>query len=392
MPFQTKPTDQTRLNSRKDVADWINDTQQFLKRIPVPGVLEHGATFRDDQYLGDGEGLFHFNQPGFVAFCQRLGCRQDILERLKTPGLPSQVLNDLLAQRAVREELADDEFVIDERNHSIIGLVSATYVTYSNFDLLTDIDMLINRLPKEEALEFKEAYGINTGLTVRYVSTHHHGTIKIRGSNGEDKTELGLEFTNSMVGVSAVRINYYLHRLLCTNGMMVAAAESVNRVFHAGDRMSFQKRLGRSFNEVLRNLGQLQEMLASLGAFNFDPESLGRNRNLSDQIFAVIPGSKQEISTAQDLHLRYPAKASSTEREEIRAAHDARLLALIPRHFGQPHSNRVFTTALRDGATLFDFLNVFTEYAKNQTPSLKLGIEERAGSLAKYIASTARQL
>jgi ACT domain-containing protein len=35
---------------------------------------------------------------------------------------------------------------------------------------------------------------------------------------------------------------------------------------------------------------------------------------------------------------------------------------------------------------------VFTEYAKEQEPSLKLGIEERAGALAKYIASTARQL
>lgn len=392
MPFHTVPIDQTRLDSIKDVSDWISDTQRFLKRIPVNGVLEHGATFRDDEYLGDGEALFHFNQAGFVALCQRLGCRQDLLERLKTPNLPSQVLNDLLAQRAVRDELGSDEFVMDERTHAIIGLVSKTYVTYSNHDLLTDIDARISHLPKDDGLVFEEAYGVNTGLTVRYVSTHRHGTVRMRAGNGDDKSKLGLEFTNSMVGTSAVRINFYLHRLLCANGMMVTAAESVSRVFHAGERKSFQTRLDRCFNEVMRNLGQIQDLLTALGDVDFCPERLARNRTLTDQIFSVIPGSKQEISEHAGLSLRYPAKASTTEREAMRQAHDGRLIELVPEYFGRVHSGRVFATSLRDSATIFDFVNVFTEYAKEQEPALKLGIEERAGALAKYIASTARQL
>lgn len=109
MPFRTEAIREERLESMADVSDWISDTQRSLTRIPVGGVLQQGATFRDDEYFGDGDALFHFNQQGFVALCKRLGCRQDLLHRLKTPDLPSQILNDLLAQRDVRESLATEE-------------------------------------------------------------------------------------------------------------------------------------------------------------------------------------------------------------------------------------------------------------------------------------------
>lgn len=392
MPFHTEAIAQTQLNSIEDVADWIGDTQRFLKRIPVDGVLEHGATFRDDEYLGDGDALFHFNQSGFAALCQRLGCRQDLLDRLKTPALPSQVLNDLMSQRATREALGSDEFVIDERTATIIGLVSKSYVTYSNDDMLADITSRIDRLPQDDEMKFMDAYGINTALTVRFVSLRRHGTIKGRGGQGDDRSELGLVFENSMVGNSAVRINYFLRRLICANGLMVKAAESVSRVFHAGRSDTFQNRLDRCFNEVVRNLIQLQAMLTSLGSLPFQPDQLARNRVLTEQIFDIVPGTKLELCQREGLFLRYPPEASANERESIRQAHDARLIKLIPQHLGREHSNCVFSTGLRDSATLFDFVNVFTEYAKEQPPSTKLDIEESAGALAKYIASAAKQL
>ncbi len=265
MPFHTVPIAETQLDTLEAVADWISDTQRSLNRISVEGVLEHGATFRDDQYLGDDDALFHFNRPGFEALCQKLGCRQDLLERLETPTLASQVLNDLLSQRNVRQALSQYEFVMDERTSTIIGVVSKTYVTYFNHDFLSDITSRFGHLPKDQAFDFHEAYGINTALTVRFVSLKIHGTITGRGGQGDDKSNLGLDFVNSMVGNSSVRINYYLHRLICANGLMVPASESVNRVFHSGRRDSFQHRLDRCFAEVVRNLDQLQDILGNLG-------------------------------------------------------------------------------------------------------------------------------
>lgn len=391
MPFHTEPIAETKLETLSDVEDWISETQRSLSRIPVDGVLEQGAIFQDDEYLGDGDTLLRFNQPGFQALCQRLGCRQDLLERLETPTLASQVLNDLLSQRDNKAALAKDEFVMDERTGAIIGLVSKTYVTYSNHDLLKDITSRIGRVAKEDALVFKEAYGINTALTLRFVSTQKHGTIQGRGGKGEDKTELGLEFGNSMVGNSSVRINYYLHRLICANGMMVTASESVNRVFHSGHQNSFQSRLNRCFREVTRGLDLLGGLLQTLGGMSFDPERISRNRAFTDQIFGVIPGSKQNLCEKGNIFLRYPQEASTGERETMRQEHDARLLELIPETFGGDHSNQVFKSSFRDGATLFDLINVFTEHAKKQPPSRKLEIEEKAGALAKYLANNSKK-
>jgi hypothetical protein len=391
MPFHTEQIAETSIKTLEDVADWISDTQRSLSRIRVEGVLEHGAAFRDDEYLGDGDTVLHFNQPGFQALCQKLGCSQDLLERLETPTLASQVLNDLLAQREVRQELSGEEFVMDERTGTIIGLVSKTYVTYSNQDLLANITSRLKHLPQEQGFVFQEAYGINTALTLRFVSMQKHGTIKGRGGECEDKTKLGLEFVNSMVGNSSVRINYYLYRLICANGMMVPASESVNRVFHSGRKDSFQQRMDRCFSEVVRNLDQLTEMLQSLGAMHFEPAQLARDRNLTEQIFGVISGSKQELCEKEELFLRYSQEASAAEREKMRQEHDARLIGLIPNHFGGEHTDRLFKGNFRDGATLFDFVNVFTEHAKKQTPSRKLDIEEKAGALAKFIANNAKK-
>lgn len=390
MSFRTESIGQVRLHSLEETADWISDTQKFLVRIPVMGVVEQGAVFRDDEYFGDDEVFFHFNQPGFTAFCKRLGCRQDFLERIKTPVLATQVLNDLLFQQDVRNELDGDEFVIDERSNTILGLVSKSYVTYSNHDLLVDIKKRIDKLPAEHGFRFQEAYGINTGLTVRYVSIHEEASVKVRSGRGDDRSKLGLEFSNSMVGTSAVRLNYYLYRLICTNGMMVPAAESINRIYHAGRVESFESRMDRRFNEVVRNLEQLREMLSTLGGLIFDPKKLACHRALTDQIFSVIPGIKQELCTKDGLFLRYAEDATNAQREESQRAHDARLIALIPNHLGGEHSTTVFR--FRDTCTVFDFVNVFTEFAKTQAPNEKLRIEERSGSLAKYIAKNATKL
>jgi hypothetical protein len=55
MPFHTEPISETQLETLEDVRDWISDTQRSLNRIPIEGVLEQGATFLDDAYLGDGD-------------------------------------------------------------------------------------------------------------------------------------------------------------------------------------------------------------------------------------------------------------------------------------------------------------------------------------------------
>jgi hypothetical protein len=99
MPIHTEPIAEVNLQTPDAVVRWIQDTQGSLERVPLRGLLENGAIFRDDEYLGDGDVLLHFNQRGIAALCQRLGFKTAQLSSLETPSLASHVLNDLLAQR-----------------------------------------------------------------------------------------------------------------------------------------------------------------------------------------------------------------------------------------------------------------------------------------------------
>ncbi|MBP6734620.1 MAG: hypothetical protein KAX64_03810 [Chromatiaceae bacterium] len=62
------------------------------------------------------------------------------------PSLASQVLNDLISQRAILARLDNEKFVVDEERQTIIGLVSTSYVSYGNDAFLADIEGLLRDL------------------------------------------------------------------------------------------------------------------------------------------------------------------------------------------------------------------------------------------------------
>ena len=113
--------------------------------------------------------------------------------------------------------------------------------------------------------------------------------------------------------------------------------------------------------------------------------------DVNQRVFDIIPACKQTICDKNDLFLRYLSDSTKAERRELQLSHDSKVIGFIPGHFGGKFAGLIFKTVLRDKATVFDFVNVFTEYAKECAPALKLEIEERSGSLAKYIAENAKK-
>lgn len=392
MPVHTEAVEALRFDQLGEMETWIDKTQRALIRLPVRGLLAQGARFLDDEYLGDGETLLRFNEHGFRALCTRLGYRSDALTMLETPALASQVLNDLIRQREILARLDNEEFVVDERRQTIIGLVSASYVGYGNDEFLDTIARMLRELAQEDGFSFQEAYGVNTELTMRFTSQKRVGKLRNSGGESDDITLLGLEFKNSMVGTSAVRLSYFLHRLICSNGMMVpAGAATISRVFHSGDPRSFHKRLSYCFGEVHRKLGSLTTLLHDLAAIEFNPEELAKDREAVAAVFDIIPGGKQKLCDKHKQYLRFPNDCSEAEKRRMKYAHDAALLSYIPDDFGGPHSLTVFNSPYRSNASLFDFLNIFTEYANGRPPAERLEIQSRTGALAKYIADNARK-
>jgi len=392
MTLSTEAIAEKRFDKVSDVQDWISESTGHLDRVSINGVLENGAEFVDDEYLGDGDTMLRFNDRGIRAFCSLVGFRFDQLKKLETPSLATAVMNDLLQQKDVRSKLAEMEFVVDDRSMTVIGVVSESYVSYDNDRFLKDLQKFLTSVKGDEPSAFEEAYVVNTELTVRFCSTKRHGDITLLGGRGPDRSKLGMEFHNSMVGTSSVRVNFYLHRLVCANGMMVPAGESVSRIHHSGNQGTFDKRLKHRFGELLRKLDSLEDMLQTLGAMPLQPEILVSNREINRQLFEVIPATKRTICDGENLQLVYPSNATTEEKRVLKIEHDTKVAQLIPKYFGREHSRGVFATPYRGTATVFDLINVFTEYAKDKTPSQRLEIEERSGTLAKYISDNKKKL
>lgn len=391
MTLHTEDVATVHFDKKEKMNEWIETTQRRLTRLPVRGLLAAGARFLDDEYLGDGETLLRFNERGLRALCTRLGYRLDALTMLSTPALASQVLNDLISQREILARLANEQFVIDEARNTIIGLVSASYVVYGNDQFHDEIQRLLGNLAAGDNFTFQEAFGVNTELTIRYTSEQRLGKLKNRRGEADDITLTGLEFKNSMVGTSSVRLSYFLHRLACANGMMVPAAAATSRVFHSGDSTTFHNRLAQCFGEVHRKLDSMGQMLNDLAAIEFKPAVLAMDGKVVDAVFDIIPGSKLDLCVEHKRFLGMPKKGSETEKRLLKWDHDATLIGLIPDQYGGQDSKAVFQSPYRRNASLFDFLNVFTEYANKRPPAQRLDIQAKTGALAKYIADNKRK-
>ncbi len=188
-----------------------------------------------------------------------------------------------------------------------------------------------------------------------------------------------------------MRLSYFLHRLVCTNGMMVPAATATSRVFHSGDQRSFHGRLANCFREVHRKLEGMGDMLHQLGEIEFNSSRLAADSGLTERVFDIIPGAKQTLCDQYQEHLRYPKECPDAEKRRLKLAHDTKLLELIPDYYGCKFSNSVFKSPYRKNASAFDFLNIFTEYANHCQPAQRLEIQGKAGALAKYIGENARK-
>ena len=393
MPFLCEPIVETQFASLKDVDSWLSNNEDRVERAPILDWIEKGARFFDDEYFGDEERFLRFNPNGIRVLLQKLGLRFDTLQRVERPGLISDLLNDLMVQKDMMERFEDHDFVVNTRSNTVLGAVSKSYVFYSNQDFIQDIQDLLGGgqmafIPKDALGRFRyvSGFSVNTQLFLRFILRVESGRVTGPGGEGEDVTEIGIQFKNSLVGDAAVSIQYFVNRLLCANGLIVPAGASHSRIFHSGKRKSFMQRLERSFREVERKIGSTATAVKSLMSITFDPESLARTK-LTRKVFDVIPGSRSKIM--QDHRISKRQKTRMTLPEQI--AHEATIIDHIPKTYPGKYASRVFNSPYRTNATMFDFINIFTEYAKDQPIHQRLEIEERAGVLADQIVKNKRK-
>ena len=119
----------------------------------------------------------------------------------------------------------------------------------------------------------------------------------------------------------------------------------------------------------------------------FDSTSLAK-AGLSERIFEIIPDSRSTI--LEEKKIKKVAYKKLTKAERI--DREADIIDNIPDCFGGEFSLRVFQSSYRNNSTMFDFINVFTEYAKTQSLQERLEIEEKSGALADWSDNNKKKL
>jgi hypothetical protein len=225
--FNFQPITEERFATFDQVLAFVSEEKRRIVRIPLKGFWDGGARFIEDGKLGTGSTAFDFNEYGLQALCNLVGVSSQTLHRLQKAELASDVLNDLLCKEIESEEkAAKADIIVDEEIGSVIGVVSNKYLGYSNDaflrDLLVSLDEKNNGalFPDTGKFGFREAYSINSQLFVRMASKTVRGIIKGYDRQSDDVSEIGVELSNTMAGGRAVRLSWFVYRLICANGLV----------------------------------------------------------------------------------------------------------------------------------------------------------------------------
>ncbi len=391
MAFKLEMTPQITFDCLNGLMSYVEHEKKNTSRIAIGGLLSEGACFQNDESFGKDGYALKINLLGMENLCRLLNLYYPMLQQLEKTGLASDVLNDRLNSKNLKDKLNKTQFVFDEPSKTILGVVSESYVGYSNQDFLNDVFSCLegneqkSKLTNHCDFEFSTSYTINTHLNLRFQRKSKHGEIRGRGGIADDVSYLGLQISNSMAGGKALTMAYFVHRMLCANGLILPVSGSNARLIHAGHRENFNNRLMQKMNDVIGSFKSVKNIIEQLGDIEFNSEKIHKNIEL-DKIFSMIPNKDLKKIGTEKLSVRFTNSLKQFEKEERERRKNIQLISDIPYLIGGEHSDIVFKSNYRDNATMFDFINIFTEEAKKYEPAERIQIEKNAGDLADFIA------
>jgi hypothetical protein len=378
MPFSLETIEQRAFSSWDELNTYVNEEEEKYKQVPVEQFLSNNGRFTNDRFFGYKGCWVKFNDEGMDAFCKLTNIPFHFLDKLNETGLISTVLNNYITLPEVRDKLSRYRFVIDEQNMTVMGLVSITYVTYSNKKFLEDLMHVFPSVMLE--FEIEESYAINTNLHLRLLSPNYNvGFPGDLYGTKEDTSRIGIQLTNGMTGRSSIKASYFVYRLVCLNGLIVPCQTASGVVMHSGKPETFLDRISKNITPVFEKLKDVPDMIKELGSIEFNREKFVELGG-AQFIYNIIPLSYWE----------------QTKRNKLRGAEktsfDLEKIDDYIRKYSGDLSEKVFL--YRQSQTMFDFVNIFTEYAQIQNYRERTKIEEKTGEMANWIASrfTEKQL
>jgi hypothetical protein len=369
MTFKLEEIEQESFRNWEDLNSYVKEEAERYVRIPIETFFTHHAKFTDDQFFGNNGCWVKFNDEGMKSFYRLINIPSYFLEKLSENGLVSSILNNYLTGPNIRALLRNYQFVLDKKNMTVSGLVSKTYVPYSNNKFLEDITQIFPELIFK--FEIEESYMVNTNLYLRLLSPDYEGGL-MDGYGGQTKdiSKIGIQLSNGMTGRSSIKASFFVYRLVCSNGLILPCTEVNGTVKHSGKKDTFLKRIANNITPVIEKIRDVPKQIQTLGAISFDLEKLAELDG-TKYVFDIIPLGYWDQRKRGNL------------RGEEKARFDIDKIEGYIDTYALEHSKKVFIW--RENQSMYDFINIFTEYAQTQKPRERTKIEEKSGELANWI-------
>ncbi|MDI6716174.1 MAG: DUF932 domain-containing protein [Actinomycetota bacterium] len=378
MPIKLQAAEVRKFNNFAEIEQYVSEEEERVITVPLEKLLNNNASFAEDQYFGARSSWFRFTEDGFKSFCSVFSIPFKFISSLQELDLASKALNDYIRQSEVREKMRRFQLVVDKPSMAVLGVTSLSYRQYSNKEF---IEVLKNSFPKTiNEFKFTPSYVINTKLYLRVLSPDIEvGLVSGLGGTGTDVSKIGLQFCNSMVGDSAIKISFFVYRLVCANGLVMPAGGSSGKVIHSGSEDTFEKRITASVRPVLMRIKSVASWITDLNGIEYNPKVL------------VEAGGAKKVYDVIGLS-RSNAKIRKSLKGKAITQFDIEVISKYPEWYGGDLSRRVFDSIFRSNQSMFDFINVFTEYAKKLPPRRQMEVEEKTGELAKWIIENKKKL
>lgn len=324
--------------------------------------------FREDEYLSSPNGLLRFNTNGLRSLCSVLFVPEYFLQTLRKDNLSSEVINDCLTDHMIKK-LKGMQAVYDTENSVVIGLVSDSYVSYSNNSLIKDLNV---EALLDNDFSLQEAVFINTRMYLKLISNEIYINNKLFSDpNVKDTIHFGVVLQNSMVGNNAIRFDLLSYRLICSNGLIKQASRELNSVYHTGNLDTLKKRMSSRMGKRIQDLPQWKKDTEKLLKIEF---SLG----------SFYKAGGFEVLEKVGLLTKPEERRKKTEEYYSRILDE-----LIDK---QIWSKKVFRSPFRERVTMWDLVNVFTELANRQTTlGGKIEMQRNAGKLADWVLDNSKK-
>jgi hypothetical protein len=320
--------------------------------------------FTEDRFLGGG---YQFTETGLASMASQLSPGlPSVLSSIKTEGLATDLLNDLLSHKVKEDKnFSSRQLVVNENTEKILGFVGKNYANVDNLPFTHKLESM--RLDFDSARIINDSY-----INISTLDPDNLLTLNREIDGKKDEVRIGLSLRNGMCGESSLAATIFTRRLFCYNGMMISAPKAARRVFHRG-----QDVLGR-LDEVIEltkdQYSIIEDRANALLGMPFEAEKV-----LKTEWSEVRPEFR---------HQRFfRPKKHDQERESGLYSNTLNTIRAIPTKFGGEITKKVWGSTFRD-QSMFDFVESMTEGIEGKFSSQEvLDIWDSAGKLQNQLVS-----